>query len=59
MPKSHSQSQLALMTVPNYRNNSPSRAMTSMEGYATNTIPTKDIIAKVKADLTKKREREK
>jgi hypothetical protein len=47
------------MTVPNYRNNSPSRAMTSMEGYATNTIPTKDIIAKVKADLTKKREREK
>jgi len=62
MPKSQSQSQLALMTVPNYRNNSPSRALTSMNmtgGTTGSSIPTKDIIAKVKADIYKKNEREK
>lgn len=49
------------MTIPNYRNNSPNRNLSSMSmaGNTTGVIPTKDVIAKVKADLQKKDKREK
>lgn len=50
------------MTVPHIRS-SPSRALSQMgtTGQLPNSsaIPTRDIIAKVKADLIKKKEREK
>ena len=47
------------MTAPNKRYQSPSRTQSVQGTYASNTIPTKDIVAKVKADILKKKEREK